>query len=97
VEPELMEECADWIAAQLEEEEAMWVDASLVQMMLESEWAEDERIPAISHEEAADRILRRLEAAGVQGVPDAIDRRLVLGVLQWEDDFLAFAGRTRMR
>jgi hypothetical protein len=91
-----MEECADWIAAQLEEE-SMWVDAGLVQMMLEQEWAEDERIPQISHDEAAERILRRLEDAGVQGVPDQIDRRLVLGVLQWEDDFLAFAGRARTR
>jgi hypothetical protein len=91
-----MEECADWIAAQLEEE-SMWVDAGLVQMMLEHEWAEEERIPQISHDEAAERILRRLEDAGVQGVPDQIDRRLVLGVLQWEDDFLAFAGRARTR
>jgi hypothetical protein len=91
-----MEECADWIAAQLEEE-SMWVDAGLIQMMLEHEWAEEERIPQISHDEAADRILRRLEDAGVQGVPDQIDRRLVVGVLQWEDDFLAFAGRGRVR
>jgi hypothetical protein len=66
-------------------------------MMLEHEWAEEERIPQISHDEAADRILRRLEDAGVQGVPDQIDRRLVVGVLQWEDDFLAFAGRGRVR
>ena len=96
MEPELIEECADWIAAQLEEE-SMWVDAGLIQMMLEHEWAADERIPQISHDEAADRILRRLEDAGVQGVPDQIDRRLVVGVLQWEDDFLAFAGRNRIR
>jgi hypothetical protein len=96
VTPELMEECADWIAAQMEEE-AMFVDAGLVQLMLEHEWAEEERIPAISHEQAADRILKRLDDAGIQGAPDPIDRRLVLGVLQWEDDFLAFAGRSRTR
>ena len=94
--PELIEECADWIAEQLEEE-SMFVDAGLVQMMLEHEWAEEERIPAITHEQAADRIIDRLTEAGVQGAPDAIDRRLVLGVLQWEDDFLALAGRARSR
>ena len=94
--PELMEECADWIAEQLEEE-AMFVDAGLVQMMLRHEWEEPERIPAITHDQAADRIIARLTEAGVQGAPDAIDRRLVLGVLGWEDEFLALAGRARSR
>ncbi len=94
--PELMEECADWISAQLEEE-SMFIDPGLVQLMLEHEWADEERIPAITHDQAADRILQRLEEAGIQGAPDPIDRRLVLGVLQWEDDFLSLAGRTRSR
>jgi hypothetical protein len=96
VTPELMEECADWIAAQMEEE-SMFIDAGLVQLMLEHEWADTERIPAITHDQAADRILKRLDEAGIQGAPDPIDRRLVLGVLQWEDDFLALAGRPRSR
>jgi hypothetical protein len=96
VKPELIEECADWIAEQLAEEN-MLVDAGLVQMMLEQEWADEQRIPEISVEEAADRIVQRLTEAGVQGAPDAIDRRLVLSVLGWEDDFLALAGQTRSR
>ena len=94
--PELMEECADWIAAQMEEE-SMFIDAGLVQLMLEHEWADEEQIPAITHDQAADRIIERLHAAGIHGAPDPIDRRLVLGVLQWEDDFLALAGRPRSR
>ncbi len=94
--PELMEECADWIAEQLEEE-GMLVDAGLIQLMLQNEWAEEQRIPAITHEQAADRIIERVTEAGVQGAPDSIDRRLVLGVLGWEDDFLSFAGRSRSR
>lgn len=92
--PELIEECADWIAEQLEEE-GMMVDAGLIQLMIEKEWADSDRIPAITHEQATDRILAALTEAGVQGAPDAIDRRLVLAVLGWEDDFLAFAGRKR--
>lgn len=96
MEPALIEECADWIAAQMEEE-SMWIDAGLVQLMIKKEWGEDARIPAITHDQAADRILLRLQEAGVQGVPDAIDRRLVLNVLHWEDDFLALAGRARTR
>lgn len=94
--PELMEECADWIAEQLEEE-GMLVDAGLIQLMLQNEWAEEQRIPAITHDQAADRIIERLTEAGVQGAPDSIDRRLVLGVLGWEDDFLSFAERSRSR
>jgi len=97
VTPELMEECADWIAVQLEEESAMFVDAGLVQLMLEHEWGEEERIPQITHEQAADRILQRLHEAGIHGAPDPIDQRLILGILQWEDDFLALAGRPRTR
>ena len=92
-----MTECADWIAAQLEEEEGMWVDAALVQQILELEREDPQRIPEITHEDAAGRVLQRLIDAGVQGVPDAIDQRLILGVLQWEDDFLSFAGRSRTR
>jgi hypothetical protein len=91
-----MEECADWIAAQLEEE-SMYVDAGLVQLMLEKEWDEQQRIPAITHEQAAERIIGRLAEQGIHGAPDPIDSRLVVGVLQWEDEFLALAGKPRGR
>ena len=94
--PELMEECADWIAAQMEEE-SMFVDPMLVQQILEHEWANERRIPEITHEQAVAAILQRLVDAGVQGAPDSIDQRLILTVLQWEDDFLSLAGRTRVR
>jgi hypothetical protein len=96
VPPELIEECANWIAEQMEEE-GLWVDADLIQLMIEKEWQEPRRIPEITHDQAADLILVRLAEAGVQGAPDAIDRRLILGVLQWEDDFLSLAGRSRVR
>jgi hypothetical protein len=96
VTPELMEECADWIAAQMEEE-SMFVDPMLVQQILEHEWANETRIPEITHEQAVAAILQRLVDAGVQGAPDSIDQRLILTVLQWEDDFLSLAGRTRVR
>jgi hypothetical protein len=98
VTPELIEECADWIAAQLEEE-SKFVDAGLIQVMLEHEWADDLRIPAVTHDQAADRIIARLADAGVHDrvVGDSIDRRLVLDVLSWEDEFLALAGRSRTR
>lgn len=94
-----MEECADWISAQLEEEEGIHVDAGLVELMLQYEWAEqpEQRIPKISHERAVEQLLQRLTEAGVEGAPDAIDKRLVMSVLQWEDDFLSFAGRSRLR
>lgn len=96
MEAELLEEAADWIAAQLEEEN-VFIQPELVRLIIQHEWADDERIPRISHDEAAGRIIDRLTAAGVQGAPDAIDRRLVVAVLGWEDDFLGFAGRSRSR
>lgn len=94
VEPELLEECADWIAEQIGEE-GLFVDAGLVQLMLEHEYALDQRIPSISAQTAATQIVASLNAAGVQGAPEPVDEPLVLRVLGWEDDFLSLAGRGR--
>lgn len=91
---DLLVECADWIAAQMEEE-GFLVDAGLVQLVLEKERTAPARIPAVAHAEAAAHLVALLAADGIRGVPDAIDERLVRIVLEWEDDFLALAGRPR--
>lgn len=94
MEPELLEECADWIAEQIGEE-GLFVDAGLVHLMLQHEYALAQRIPRISQQTAAEQIVASLTAAGVQGAPEPIAEPLVLRVLGWEDDFLSFAGRRR--
>lgn len=92
LDPALWEECADWIAEQMEEEN-MLVDPALVALVLE-----------VEREQAGDRAAslgtaRAIEATlserGVAGVPDTIDARLLFSILQWEDEFLGLAGKPR--
>jgi hypothetical protein len=89
---ELLVECADWIAEQLEEEN-IWVDARLIEQVLRTEG----HVPlAQTRQETAASVHQALTAAGVQGMPDAVDLRLLIAILEWEDDFLALAGRPRL-
>ena len=92
LDPALWEECAEWIAEQMEEEN-MLVDPALVSLVLEieREQAED-RAASI---ETARAIEATMSERGVNGVPDTIDARLIFSILQWEDDFLGFAGTPR--
>jgi hypothetical protein len=96
VEAELLVECADWIAEQMGEEGYL-IAGELVELILQKEREHEELIPVISHEEAARWIAAALAADGVQAAPATIDAGLVRIVLEWEDDFLALAGRTRQR
>lgn len=91
----LMDEACGWISEMLEEEGA-YLDPGLIFIILEKEWAvlADDPRP-VQHPEMAQRLIEALEADGIQGVPDAITPHLVVGVLSWEDEFLALAGRTR--
>ncbi len=94
MEPELLAECADWIAEMLAEE-GMWVDAGLIEEVLRREAAAPARIPTVTHREAAVHIARQLAEDGVRAAPSAVDERLVLAILEWQDEFLALAGRPR--
>ena len=88
----LLIECADWIAEQLEEEN-IWVDARLIEQVLRTE---RDGAEFGSRREAAEAVQLALTQAGVQGMPDAVDLRLLNSILEWEDDFLALAGRPRL-
>jgi hypothetical protein len=92
--PALLSECADWVAAQMEEE-GFLVDPGLVELILEQEREGSLGALPSSHVEAAPRLLELLTAAGVRGVPEAVNERLIIAVLEWEDEFLALAGRPR--
>jgi hypothetical protein len=96
VDRELLLECADWIAEQMLDEGHL-IDGALVQIIIEKELAAPWRLPAISHAAAAAYLVAALEADGIAGMPDAVSARLVQTVLEWEDEFLALAGRPRER
>jgi hypothetical protein len=88
----LLNECAEWVAEQLEEENT-FIDPGLVSLMMEVE----RRVgpPRAANQGIAEAIEALLVEEGVQGIPDTINAKLVLAVLQWEDEFMALAGRPR--
>jgi len=88
----LLDECAEWVAAQLEEEN-IFVDPGLVSLIMETE--RQAGPPRAASPEQAAAIEARLIEQGVQGVPDAINATLLFAVLQWEDEFMALAGQPR--
>lgn len=94
MEPELITECADWIAEQMSEEGYL-IDAGLIELVLQKERLQAQRIPAITHQQAAADIVAMLAEDGIQGIPDSINDRLLVTILEWEDEFLSFAGRSR--
>jgi hypothetical protein len=88
----LWDECADWIAEQMEEEN-MLVDPALISLVLEVEREHaGDRAASL---ETARAIEGSLQERGVAGVPDTIDARLLFSILQWEDEFLGLAGKPR--
>ncbi|HWO94349.1 MAG TPA: hypothetical protein VNL92_06250 [Dehalococcoidia bacterium] len=92
----LMDEASEWISVMLEEEEGAFIDSGLVFQILEREWLmRDDQAAPIPHAEMASMLSERLEADGIRGVPDEISVGLIIGVLTWEDEFLALAGRPR--
>lgn len=90
----LFEECADWVAAQLEEEN-VYVDPGLVALIFGIERELGGEVAA-SRERAAE-IEAVLVERGVQGAPDTIDAALIFNIIDWEDEFLGLAGRPRSR
>lgn len=94
LDPDLLAECAGWIAAQMEEEGYL-IDPALVQLIIEYEHDGAGPPPASLHPQTARRVVAALEAAGVRGMPETVNEGLVRIVLEWEDEFLALAGRPR--
>ncbi|MHB8573983.1 MAG: hypothetical protein ACYDCQ_01500 [Dehalococcoidia bacterium] len=89
----LLDECAEWVAAQLEEEN-IFVDPGLVSLIMEVE--RQVGPPKSASEAQAGAVEARLIEQGIRGVPDSINARLIYAVLQWEDEFMALAGRPRI-
>lgn len=91
---DLYEECADWIAAQMEEEN-VFVDPGLIALIFAIE--REAGAEAAASRERAAAIEATLVERGVAGAPDTIDAALIYNILDWEDEFLGLAGRPRPR
>jgi hypothetical protein len=88
----LFTEAAEWIWEQLQEE-GVYLAGELVELILKTE-----RELAIQAQPIADiaRIVdEEFRLRGLAGQPSAIEQPMIRAVLEWEDDFLGFAGIPR--
>jgi len=88
----LLAECGEWIWEQLQED-GYQLSGELVDLILETERELD------VHRRPLDEIARILDdefrMRGIQAQPFGIDALMIKAVLEWEDDFLGFAGIPR--
>jgi hypothetical protein len=89
---DLFDECASWIWEQMADE-GFHLSGELVEFILRTE-----RELAIHHRplpEVAQLLADEFKIRGISTSPYELDAALIHEVLQWEDDFLGFAGITR--
>jgi hypothetical protein len=94
LEGELLEECSGWIAEQMAEEGYMY-DGSLVELVLEVERELGLQALLAGPQATAARLAEELAARGIRGIPNDITVDGLLNLLDWEDQFLSFAGIPR--
>ncbi|MFQ5381539.1 MAG: hypothetical protein ACE5EF_07950 [Dehalococcoidia bacterium] len=90
--PELRAECGEWIWEQLQEE-GVYIAGELIDLIIETE--RELAIQTRPIEELAQLIVDEFQMRGVTGNPGQLDTSLVRSVLEWEDEFLGFAGIRR--
>lgn len=89
---ELLVECAEWIWEQMQDD-GMFLSGELVELVLNTE--RELGIQALSPALIAPRLEQEFAARGIDANPAPFDQRLIKVVLDWEDDFLGFAGISR--
>ena len=89
---ELFTECAEWIWEQLNDE-GIQLAGELIELILETE--REIGIHTRSLDEIATLLHDEFRLRGIEGKPQPITTHLVKAVLEWEDEFLGFAGITR--
>ena len=88
----LFTECAEWVWGQLQEE-GIQLQGELVELILETERELGVHVEPI--DVIADALEEEFQRRGVEARPYPLDARIIRAVLQWEDDFLGFAGISR--
>ena len=89
---ELLTECAGWIWEQMLDE-GFQLQGELVELILETE--RELGIHAAPLAEIAARLEGEFQLRGVASQPHPMSAPLIRTVLDWEDDFLGFAGIPR--
>lgn len=88
----LLTECSEWVWEQLQEE-GYQLSGELIDLIFETE--RELQVHARPLEEIARILEDEFRMRGIQAQPFAIDAALIHAVLEWEDDFLGFAGISR--
>jgi hypothetical protein len=88
----LFTECAEWIWEQLNEE-GFQMAGELIELILETE--RELAIHTRPLAETATLVVDEFRLRGIEGKPQPITVELVRAVLEWEDEFLGFAGISR--
>lgn len=88
----LLTECSEWVWEQLQEE-GYQLSGELIDLIFETERELD--IQAKPLDEIARILEEEFTMRGIQAQPFAIDAAMIRAVLDWEDDFLGFAGIPR--
>ncbi len=89
----LFTECAEWVWEQLQEE-SYYLAGELVELILQTE-REIGVHTGTDLMAIATAVEREFEERGIAGRPNPVAAPLIHVVLQWEDDFLGFAGIPR--
>ena len=88
----LLAECGEWVWEQLQEE-GYQLSGELIDLVLETE--RELGIHTKSLDEIAQLLEEEFRMRGIQAQPFALDAALIKAILEWEDDFLGFAGISR--
>lgn len=89
---DLLAECGEWIWEQLQEE-GYQLAGELIDLILETE--RELGVHARPLDDIARALDEEFRLRGISGSPKPIEPALILAVLEWEDDFLGFAGIRR--
>ncbi len=92
LEGKLLEECAEWIWEQLQED-GIIIAGELIELVLQSE-----RELAIQHKspaEIAPVLAGEYRVRRTPGVPENFGTEMINVVLEWEEEWLGFAGIPR--
>jgi hypothetical protein len=88
----LFTEAAEWIWENLQED-GIQMSGELVELVMETE--RELLIHTGTAEEIATKLEAEFEERGIEANPGKLDKSLIKAVLDWEDDFLGFAGIPR--
>jgi len=88
----LLDECGEWIWEQLEDD-GIQLAGELIDLILQTE--RELGVQARTLDEISTIVADEFRMRGVTGQPHAIEAPLIRAVLEWEDEFLGFAGIPR--